>query len=304
VITALPYRRIVLVVALLSAVHGSVAAQRVRGPFPPPTQPYLELGGCPGEPAQYHRCALEKAKTFNPPRTPDGKPDFQGFWSRAGVFGTDNIEEHGPELGDPGGKSQVVDPPDGLVPYLPWAVDRPRSNMTTYIDPAALCYPSGSPKQAYVAGAHQVVQTPDAVIFLTEFAHFFRIVPITTRPHIPNSVRLGMGDSRGRWEGNTLVVEVTNLSDLTWFDHAGNFYSDNVHVVERWTMIDINAIHYQATITDPKVYSRPWTMAFGWRRNTEPGFEFFENACVEGQQGRMPGEDIGLKRYPGVTFPR
>jgi hypothetical protein len=137
-VIAVPYRRIVLVVALVSAVHGFVTAQRVRVPVPPPTQPYVVLGGCPGEPAQYHRCALEKAKTFSPPRTPDGRPDFQGFWSRAGVFGTDNIEEHGPELGDPGGKSQVVDPADGFVPYLPWALDRPQLNKATYIDPAAL----------------------------------------------------------------------------------------------------------------------------------------------------------------------
>jgi hypothetical protein len=304
VIGRVSFRRIVLVVTLVAAVQGTVAGQRSRAPIPPPTRPYGELGGCPEEPAQYHRCALAKAKQFNPPRTPDGKPDFQGFWSRAGVFGTDNIEEHGPELGDPGGKSQVVDPPDGLVPYLPWAVDRPRSNMTTYIDPAALCYPSGSPKQAYIAGAHQVVQTPDAVIFLTEFAHFYRIVPTTPRPPVPSSIRLGMGHSRGHWEGNTLVVEVTNQGDTTWFDHAGNFYSDNVHVVERWTMIAPDAIHYQATITDPRVYSRPWTMAFGWRRNTEAGFELFENACVEGQQGRKPGEDIGLKVYRGAIFPK
>jgi hypothetical protein len=298
------YARVILVAALAAAVPGVTAGQRSRTPVPPPTRPYGELGGCPEEPARYHPCALARAKTFNPPRTPQGTPDFQGFWSRAGVFGTDNIEEHGPELGDPGGKSQVVDPADGLIPYLPWAEKQARLNMTTYIDPQALCYAPGSPKQAYNAGVNQIVQTADAVIFVNDYAHFYRIVPTDSRPHISSRIRLGMGDSRGRWEGNTLVVDVTHLTDNTWFDHAGNFYSDNVHVVERWTMIAADAIHYEATITDPRVYSRPWTMAFGWRRNTEPGYELLENACIEGQGSRMPGESVGLTRYPGLISAR
>src|SRR5215207_9646844 len=96
-----PYGWMLFLMALAAAVPIVTAAQRTRAPIPPPTRPYGELGGCPEEPSAYHACAIAKAKTYKPPRTGDGHPDFRGFWSRAGVFGTDNIEEHGPELGDP-----------------------------------------------------------------------------------------------------------------------------------------------------------------------------------------------------------
>jgi hypothetical protein len=93
-----------------------------------------------------------------------------------------------------------------------------------------------------------------------------------------------MGDSRGRWEGNTLVVNVTNHTDRTWFDVIGTFHSDALHVVERFTFVDSNTIHYEATITDPKVFTRPWKIAFPLIRNTQPGFERLEMACHEGER--------------------
>jgi hypothetical protein len=95
---------------------------------------------------------------------------------------------------------------------------------------------------------------------------------------------------------------VTNQIGKTWFDHMGNFFSDAVHVVERWTMFDANAIHYQATIDDPKVYTRPWTMVSGMRRNTDPDYEIWENACHEGSTN-LSRTEIGLKQYFGVTPP-
>ena len=102
------------------------------------------------------------------------------------------------------------------------------------------------------------------MLFLSEFSHTFRVIPTDGRPHLGRDIPLYMGDSRGRWEGNTLVVDVTGQRDRVWLDHVGNFYSDGVHVVERWTMFDANAVHYQVTIDDPRVYTRPWTMVFGW----------------------------------------
>jgi hypothetical protein len=146
-----------------------------------------------------------------------------------------------------------------------------------------------------------VTQTPGHVLILNDYAHTFRIIPTDGRPHLGPNIKLFEGDSRGRWEGNTLVVDVTNQRDRTWLDHVGNFYSDAVHVVERFTMIHPDVIHYQATIDDPKVYTRPWTMALGWRRTTEPGYEMFENACWEGvSQGSLERVDLGHKTYPGV----
>jgi hypothetical protein len=267
-------------------------------------RPYGQSGGCSEEPAEFHRCAMAKAKGFSPPRTPDGKPDFRGFWSRIGLRNLENIEEHAESFDGSGGTSSIVDPRDGRVPYQPWAAAQRRTHFTTYLNPQVLCLPTGSPKVAYSPGVNQILQTPSSLIFLDDYAHVFRIVPTDARPHVAPNIRLFMGDSRGRWEGDTLVIDVTNLDDRTWLDAIGNFYSDAVHVVERWTMFHPDVIHFEATIDDPKVYTRPWTMAFGLRRHTEPGYEMMENACYEGvSQGPQEG-DTRRKPYPGVTFPK
>ena len=139
------------------------------------------------------------------------------------------------------------------------------------------------------------------MVHLLEYSHAYRIIPTTAGPHAPSSVRLWQGDSRGRWEGNTLVVDVTNSNGLTWFDNAGNFFSDAVHVVERFTLIDADTIHYEARIDDPKVFTRPWTMVSAFRRNKEPGYELLEQACYEGNRAVEGAEGVGLKPYQGVT---
>jgi hypothetical protein len=282
------------------------AFETATGPGPTPMRPYGQSGGCSEEPAEFHRCALAKAGTFNPPRTPDGTPDFQGFWSRIGIRNAENIEEHAESFDGSGGKSGIVDPANGRVPYQPWAAAKRRTNYSTYINPQTFCFPPGSPRIGFSPGVNQIIQTPASVIFLGDYAHVYRVVPTDGRPHVGPNVRLLMGDSRGHWEGNTLVIDVTNLDDRTWIDAIGNFYSDAVHVVERWTMFDPDVIHVEATIDDPKVYTRPWTVAFGVRRNTEPRYEMWENACVEGI-----AVDRGLRRrnegrtpYPGVTVPK
>jgi hypothetical protein len=295
--------RTTLVMALLSGLWVPAAGQSPRGPVSLPMEPYGQLAGCSEEPAQFHRCALAKAKGFEPSRGPDGKPDFRGFWSRAVVRGTSDIEEHAEGLGDSGGYSQVVDPADGKIPYQPWASAKKRDHFATYNDPAVLCVQPGVPRQAYTAGVNQILQTADSLIFLSDYAHAYRIIPIDGRPHLGSNIHLFMGSSRGRFEGNTLIVDVTNQIGRTWLDHVGNFFSDAVHVVERWTFFDANAIHYEATIDDPKVYTRPWTIVSGMRRTTEPGYEIWENACHEGSTN-LSRTEIGLKQYFGVTPPK
>jgi len=269
------------------------------GSGPTPMRPYGESGGCSEEPAVLHRCGLEKAKTFNPPRTPDGRPNFQGFWFRIGARNAENIEEHSEGIDGSGGKSLIVDPPNGRIPYQPWAAAKVATHWATYWSPVQQCMPDSPPRQAYAAGAMQIIQTPSHVLVLAEQLHTYRAIPTDARPHIASNIHLFMGDSRGRWEGNTLVVDVTNLKDRVWLDHVGNVYSESVHVVERWTMFHEDVIHYQATIDDPKVFTRPWTMAFGWRRNTEPGFQLLESACWEGVQGGQQRLKNELKVYPG-----
>jgi hypothetical protein len=299
--------RTALVVALLAGLQASAAGQRPYFATPPPgsgptpMRPYGESGGCSEEPAQFHRCAMEKAKAFNPPRTSDGKPDFQGFWSRIVARNMENIEEHREGMDGSGGKSIILDPPDGRVPYQPWAAARMQDHFATYVNPVQLCYPDAPPKQAYGAGVFRIVQTPGQVVFLGDLAHTYRIIPTVARPHLGPDIRLFMGDSRGRWDGNTLVVDVTNQRDRSWLDHVGNFYSDNVHVVERWTMFHPDVVHVEVRIEDPKVYTRPWTMAFGWQRNKEPDYEMFENACWEGvTQAGLEKVTSGRKLYPGA----
>ena len=123
-------------------------------------RPFGQFGGCSEEPAEFHRCALEKAKTFNPPRTPDGKPDFRGFWSRVALRNSENIEEHAESFDGSGGKSTIVDPADGRIPYQPWAAEKRRTNFSKYINPQSLCFPTGSPKVAYSQGVNRILQTP------------------------------------------------------------------------------------------------------------------------------------------------
>ena len=126
---------------------------------------------------------------------------------------------------------------------------------------------------------------------------------MATGPHVGNAIKLWQGDSRGHWEGDTLVVDVTNSNGLTWLDNAGNFYSDALHMVERFTLVDADTIHYEARVEDPTVYIRPWTMALALIRNKEPGFELLEQACHEGNHSVESGLSVGLKPYRGVVPP-
>jgi hypothetical protein len=266
-------------------------------------QPAATVAGCPVEPVKFHPCALQKLKTFNPRRTADGRPDLQGLWNR--TVTSQDIEEHGPDgLNVQAGPSLVVDTPDGRIPYQPWALGFRNTMVARFISPLAACFPPGVPRHVYAPGAHQILQTPESVVHMLEYSHAYRVIPTVDRPHVPVAIRLWQGDSRGRWEGNTLRVDVTNLNGLTWFDNAGNFASDALRVVERFTLLDADTIHYEARIEDPQVYTRPFTIAFALVRNTMRDFEIWEQACHEGNRSVEGGLEVGLKPYPGVAAPR
>ncbi len=254
---------------------------------------------CPAEPALFHPCALERAASFEPPRTPDGRPDLQGFW-RGATYATEDIEAHPKTLDDNGGPSLIIDPPDGKIPYQPWAAAQREENEAKYIDPNVPCFPSGVPRSVYTPTNIEILQTPGYVVFVFERAHTYWIIPTDGRPHIGRGIGLWQGDQRGRWDGNTLVVDVTNIHARAWFDQAGNFYSDRAHVVARLTLVDTDTMHFQATIDDPSVHTRPWTMAFPIRRTGEPGFEMFEEACFEGERNTEPLIELGYRIYPGL----
>ena len=250
-------------------------------------------------PAQFHECAVQKMKAFNPPKTPDGTPDFQGYWDRA--FTSQDVEEHGSDgLNTQAGPTLVIDTPDHKIPYQPWALEFRKGIAQRSISPMAACLPPGVPRHAIAPAAHQIVQGPGYVMYLLEYSHSYRVIPTTGAPHPSSDVKLFEGSSRGRWEGNTLVVDVTNLNGLTWLDNAGNFVSDALHVTERFTMVDADTIHYEAQINDPKVFTRPWTMASALLRQTQPGYEIWEQACVEGNQSVTDLIGLGFKPWMGI----
>jgi hypothetical protein len=120
-------------------------------------------------------------------------------------------------------------------------------------------------------------------VLLNDFAHAFRVIPLDQRPRLGENVKLWQGDSRGRWEGNTLVIETTNSNDKTWFDKIGSFHSDSMRVTERLTRVDATTLTYRATIDDPRVFNRAWTIGLTLKTADDtPGFELIEQACYEG----------------------
>ncbi len=256
-------------------------------------------GDCPRDPVSFHACALAKARTFTPPRTTDGQPDLQGVWRGQGG-GVENIEEHAGNGDVNAGPTWVVDTPDGKVSYQSWALDQRRENVAKYIDPNVPCLSSGIPRMLYTPGDITIAQTRETVAITHSRSHTFRVIPLGSPSRIDRSIPLWLGTSRGRWDGNTLVVDVTNQNGRTWLDQAANFFSEAVHVVERFTMIDANTIHYEAHIDDPTVYTRPWTMVFAIRRTTDPRYEVFEEACHEGERDTDQLLGTGLKFYPGI----
>ncbi len=221
------------------------------------------------------------------PRLADGKPDLQGIWNAGNFAAADDIEDHVQDRFQiRGGKGIIIDPPGGKIPYQDWALKKKQDLFAhhMYEDPEAHCTLSGVPRQMYAPFGFQIFQPKGYVVIFFEAFHAFRIIPLDGSPHPPDSIKMYEGDSRGHWEGDTLVVDVTNQNDSTWFDMAGNFHSDQIHVVERITPINADALDYKAVITDPKVYTRPFTIGFNINRNKRPGYELMEFACVEGEQ--------------------
>ena len=221
-----------------------------------------------------------------------------------GQFGGayEDLEEHPGELDALGGAAAIVDPPDGTLPILPWAAEQSDLNAVRYVHHNAACFLAGVPNTMYHGGPRQILQTPDHLVILSYNAHAYRIVRLDDRPPLGERIRLWNGDSRGWWEGDTLVIETSNQNALPWLDQRGRFYTEEARVVERLALIDPDTLHYQATLEDPNIYSRPFTIALPYRRISDGTYEIPELACYENNVDLMEiYRQVGLELFPGIS---
>ena len=275
--------------------------------------------------------ATPGAATFQPKRTAWGDPDLSGYWLPGGggmmeapagqpfkstidpgtnsAFADFFAPEPGARTAPAGPRTpprpMIVEPADGRVPLQPWAMDKrteivAHQDKVEFLDPRVRCLQAGVPRANLPVGynTYQFLQIPGYVILLYEWNHMTRYIPLDNRPHVSSKIRLPMGDSRGRWEGNTLVVDVTNFDDRTWVvGHGappegapasslttghGVFHTEALHVVERFTLIDANTIRYEATVEDANVFTRPWKIQFNAFTRAPADHQLFEYACHEG----------------------
>jgi len=214
---------------------------------------------------------------YTPPKLANGQPDISGIWQVLNTAAWD-LQDHGASLGVPAGRGVVV---DNEIPYKPEALAKKKENEAkrATLDPESKCYLSGVPRITFMPFPFQIVQQADKVNVLYEYNHTIRQIYMNGNPHPPGHIDWWMGDSRGRWEGNTLVVDVVDFGEETWFDRAGNYHSDALHVVERYTPISPYHIRYEVTIEDPKVFSRPWNISAILYRRIDPHVELLEYEC-------------------------
>jgi hypothetical protein len=242
-------------------------------------------------------------------RLPDGHPDLQGLWMKSaggvqGLFigsldGT-NFAAAGGGRGDGrGGRGGGgVGPPQ--YEYTPEAEAERKDRLRRgYEDPEARCHLPGVPRALdQPAGLYpvQIIQDEKYVALLHEAMHDVRIIPTDNSRH-PRNYWAWDGDSRGRWEGDTLIVDVSNFNGRTWLDMAGNFVDENEHVLERFTLIDRDTILYEATVTDPTVFVKPVQMRFTLKRVPDEQ-QILEYSCLEGERSlqHYTDEDGGRKR--------
>jgi len=242
----------------------------------------------------------QQLPAYRAPRFPGTQqPDLNGIWQAMNSANWD-VEPHaaGPSpfpalLGaigaQPGGQGVVE---GGKIPYQPWAATKKKENFekrlahpTTHDlnettgDPEAKCYLPGVPRATYIGLPFQIIQTATQVLISYEFASTVRSIFLDRKPQPPSDS--WMGWSIGSWDGDTLVVDVTAQNDKTWFDRAGNFHSDALHVVERYTPISPYHLMYEATIEDPKVFTRPWKIRMPLYRRIEPNAQILEFKCVD-----------------------
>ncbi|MEQ1949622.1 MAG: hypothetical protein ABL995_20690 [Bryobacteraceae bacterium] len=236
------------------------------------------------------------------PRISSGKPNFNGIWQVANSANWD-LQTHGPSQG-PAGFGALLSVPPGIgvveggeIPYLPQALEQRNKNRAARWtdDPEIKCYMPGVPRATYLPHPFQIVQSPTAILISYQFGDAARPINLGKPTEAP--VDSWMGWSNGRWEGDTLVVDVKGFNDQTWLDRSGNYHSDALHVVERYTLANANQINYEATIEDPNVFSRPWKIAMPIYKHVEKNARLMEFKCAEFTEEMLYGH---LRRVPSA----
>jgi hypothetical protein len=216
-------------------------------------------------------------------RMPDGKPDLSGHYVPDAGGANYGLERHAQDFLTPEGRGIIVDPTDGSLPYQPWAREERQIRARPergYDDPTAHCFVAGVPRSMYIPAPVHILQPPGYVVLLFERMSW-RTIALDGRQHIPDTIRLWQGDSIGRWDGDTLVVDTRNLNGKTWLNEVGDIVSHAETVEERFTPVNADLITYRATVTDPVVYTRPWTIELPLNRQKD---ELLEVACHEDNQ--------------------
>lgn len=235
-----------------------------------------------------------------PVPTRDGKPDLSGIWQALNSANWD-IQAHAARPGPPQ-LGALLAAPAGLgvvegneIPYQPWALEKKKQNFESRwtADPEAKCYLPGVPRATYMPFPFQIIQGSNKIMITYEFAAAARVIHMDKVPDSP--VDTWMGHSRGRWDGNTLVVDVDAFNGQTWLDRAGNFHSEGLKVVERYTPRSADVLQYDVTLDDPKVFTRPWKMSMPLYRRQEKNAQLLEFRCVEFSEELLYGH---LRKKP------
>jgi hypothetical protein len=238
---------------------------------------------------------LAVAQTYKAPRTADGHPNLNGIWQAMNTANWD-LQGHAAHAGPIVALGAVDATPAGIgvveggeIPYLPEALAKKKENAANWVklDPEVKCYLPGIPRATYMPFPFQIVQGQNRILFSYEYASAARVVNMGKPAKAPDN--FWMGWSTGHWDGDTLAIDVTNFNEDTWFDRAGDFHSDALHVTERYTPISPDALMYEAQIEDPKTFSRPWKIGMPLYRHLEKNAQLLEFKCVEFVEELMYG---------------
>jgi len=238
--------------------------------------------------AGQQRPAPTSPPAYRAPRMADGHPDLNGIW-QAMVTANWDLQDHDAQPGPhpevmgaygagPAGQSVIE---GGEIPYKPEAAAKQKENLKNrlLLDPEVKCFMPGVPRGTYMPFPFQIIQSQRDIAIAYEYATANRVINMGKPKEA--AVDTWMGNSNGRWEGETLVVDVTGLNGESWFDRSGNFMSENVHIIERYAFADADHLNYEATIEDNTIFTRPWKISLPLYRRKEKNAQLNEFKCVE-----------------------